>query len=64
MTCTGICLVLSGVNYWGYYKCSKGIKIIISLLILNLLIDQQKKMTNLIRNAALDGIRKGFGFGF
>jgi len=49
MTCSGICLVLSAVNYWGYYKCSK---------------DQQKRVSGLIRTAALDSIRKGFGFGF
>jgi len=46
-TCTGICLVLSAVNYWGYYKCSK---------------DQQGKINNLLRAAALNGFRKGLGF--
>lgn len=60
-TCTGICLVLSSVNYWGYYKCSKG-NLFSSYFCLTILSDQQGKINNLLRAAALNGFRKGLGF--
>jgi len=53
-------LVLSAVNYWGYYKCSKGK--IFKNFGQNLFLDQQGKINNLLRAAALNGFRKGLGF--
>jgi len=38
-TCTIICLVLTGVNLWGYYKCSK---------------DHQKKMDDMMKGVGMN----------